>query len=160
MKKGSSGQYLALYDQNIEQKEIPPSYQRFKSRAKKFKDQNLQNRHFEARNDRTATGPLAKQRGKGDAKAVKERREIATSGRQNASVPKETRAAKDTTSPSVARANTSVKHLVHPVMHHIHQETAVENTRTSGGNSPSGKKFQQSRQKYLKETCTNPSCNF
>ena len=55
---------LALYDQDINQKNMPPSYQRLKTMTKKFLDQKMRARNFEARNERTVTGTPAKTRSK------------------------------------------------------------------------------------------------
>ena len=46
---------LALSDQDIEQKEIPPSYQRLKIMAEKFLDQKIWHRNVEVRSYRIAT---------------------------------------------------------------------------------------------------------
>ena len=51
---------LTLYDQDILQKEVPPSYQRLKTTVKKFLDQKMRARNFEARNERTVRGTPAK----------------------------------------------------------------------------------------------------
>ena len=51
---------LALYDQDINQKNMTPSYQRLKTMTKKFLDQKMRARNFEARNERTVTGTPAK----------------------------------------------------------------------------------------------------
>ena len=44
-----------LYDQDILQKDMPPSYQRLKTTVKKFLDHNMRALNFEARNERTMT---------------------------------------------------------------------------------------------------------
>ena len=56
---------LALYYIDILQKDMPPSYQRAKSMVKKFVDQIMRARNFEARNETTATRTQAKSRSKG-----------------------------------------------------------------------------------------------
>ena len=56
--------FLALNDQDIEQNDVPPSYQRLKTNAKKFSDQRIRNRSFELANDGIPTGTPAKSRSK------------------------------------------------------------------------------------------------
>ena len=51
--------------QDIEQKNMPPSFQRLKTIVKKLLDQNVSARNFEARNERTVTGTAAESRSKG-----------------------------------------------------------------------------------------------
>ena len=52
-------------------------------------------------------------------------REIAISGKQNASVPMKTQAASDTTRANVARAKTSVRPVLHPLPHPHHRDVTV-----------------------------------
>ena len=77
-----------------------------KNRAKKFKDQNLRNRHFEARNDRTVTGTLAKQRGKGDAKSCERRKGDCYQWKAKRECSKRDACSKDRTLPSVCKGKT------------------------------------------------------
>ena len=56
---------LGSYDQENEQKGLEPNYQKLKTMVKKFLDQKVRIRNFEARNERTVTGTPAKSKGKG-----------------------------------------------------------------------------------------------
>ena len=76
-----------LYDQDILQKDMPPSYQRPKTTVKKFLDLNMRALNFEARNERTMTKNTGEKQKHGE---VRQRREnagkIAVSGKQKGSV--------------------------------------------------------------------------
>ena len=58
---------LALYDRDIEQKDILPSYQKLKTMAMKFLHQKMRNRNLEVRDERTAAGTPAKSGSNGDS---------------------------------------------------------------------------------------------
>ena len=81
---------LTLYEQDIEQNSMPPSYQKLKTMVKKFLDQKMRASNIEARNERTATGPPAKSKSKGKSVALKGNREIASDGKRKGSVRGET----------------------------------------------------------------------
>ena len=55
---------VALYEQDIIQKNLPPSYERLRTMVRKFLDQMMGARKFEVRNERTVTGTPAKSRSK------------------------------------------------------------------------------------------------
>ena len=61
---------LALYDQDTEENNLPPSYQKQKTMVKNFLDQKGRSRNFEARNERTVTGTPAKSKSKGKSVSV------------------------------------------------------------------------------------------
>ena len=66
---------LALYDQVIEQKNMPPSYRKFRTTVKTLWDKKTRTRIFEARNVKNRDGSRSKE-------ALKGSREIAISGQQ------------------------------------------------------------------------------
>ena len=72
--------------------------------VKNFLDQKTRTCNFEARNDRTVTGAQQKAEADGNQSALKGSREIAFSGKQQASVPKEMLAASDTMLAKVEKA--------------------------------------------------------
>ena len=66
---------LAWYEQDVDQKNMPPSYQSLKTIVKKFLDQKMRARSFEARNERTVTRTPAKSRRKGKSVSVERKQE-------------------------------------------------------------------------------------
>ena len=80
---------LAMYDMEILQKEMPPSYQRLKSMVKRFLDQKSKALNFEARHERTVTGAPAKSKAKGKTVSTERKQGDAVSGKEKESVPGE-----------------------------------------------------------------------
>ena len=66
---------LALYDQDVEQKDLRPSYQRFKCMVTKFSAQKSRTGNFEARNERSVTGAPAKIKCKRKSDSVEKKQE-------------------------------------------------------------------------------------
>ena len=60
----------ALYEQDVEQKNAHPSYQRLKTMVQKFLDQKMRARNLDARNERTVTGTMSTSRNKGKSVSV------------------------------------------------------------------------------------------
>ena len=151
---------LALYDQDIEQKDIPPGYTRLKHMAKKLREQMIRNRNVEARNDLTATGAAAKRRDTtsgdrkpGDFKLWTTKRKCAkgdscTFKHDMSKKCKGEGERERTRSPSPGLRSPKIKGA-----------KSYPKRRTSRRTSPLGKKWQALCQKHLKETCTDPSCD-
>ena len=101
---------------------------------------------------------------KGNPEAVRESRDTAIKGKQEASAPKEKLAASATTKAIVEEAKMSVKPLALLLLH------SKSPTRNSGKNSSKMElpeeavllvESSRSRaKKYLKEICTDPSCKY
>ena len=127
---------------------------------KKFLDQKIRNRNSEAGNDRTATGTPAKQTGKWTKTAVNESREIATCGKRKASVPNGDACScrHDMSTRGKGKSERETTHSPSPESQSPTRNCGknISKGRVPRGSSPSGKKFQKSCQKYLKETCTDP----
>ena len=58
---------LTLYEQDFEQHDSQPSYQKFKTMVKRCMDQKIRARRFEARNEKIETGAPAKDKRKLDS---------------------------------------------------------------------------------------------
>ena len=61
---------LTFFQQEIEQHNLQPSYQKLKTMVKRCMDQKIRARNFEARNERYETGVSAKSRCKGKLVSV------------------------------------------------------------------------------------------
>ena len=117
---------LALNDQDIEQKEIPPTYQRLNRRAKKFLHQKIRNRNSEDGNDRTATGTPAKHRDKVDEKSGARKQGDCYQWKAKGKCSKGDACSCRHYMSKRGKDRTSVRPFALRPLHHNHQEAAVE----------------------------------
>ena len=76
---------LVTHEQDIEQHNSQPSYQKLRTMVKRCSDQNIRIRNFEARNERIETGAPAKDRSKG--KTRQRVKEVRDENRRGLAIP-------------------------------------------------------------------------
>ena len=85
-------------------------------------------------------------------------------GKQKVSLPRRNLVASATTKANVEKAKMSVNPLALPFLHRRRQreteEIILRKVELPEKTLPSGRKFQKPCQKYVKETCTDPSRNY
>ena len=89
---------LTCYEQEIEQLNSQPNYQKLKTMMKRCLDQKIRARNFEARYERIEKGHGRK--AKGNQPALQGSQESAINGKQKGSAQEETHAVSATTNPS------------------------------------------------------------
>ena len=147
---------LALYEQEIHQKISKLDYHKLKTMVKRSIDQNLRSRNFEARNGRSEPGAVVKnprghrgvERGSGECwqwQAKGERSE----GNSCSFRHDESKRVKTTPMPTPSSE---------PVQEG--DERKGSRRRTLRGRSPSVKPSRLPCRKYLRGSCTTPSCSY
>ena len=135
---------LALYEQDIIQKDMPPSFQRLKTMMKTTLEQKKGAR-IKARNERTVTETPAKSRSKGKSVSVRRKQGDCYQRKAKGKCTKD-----DSCS---FRHDCSKREQVHVLPVPL-QKPQTNNPR---GSSPCGKRLQKPCKDYSKGNCTTPS---
>ena len=155
-KDGSTSWVVILLDHEQQEAALEETLRR----SSCIKRQRIRN--FDARNERTVTGTLAASRSKGGSGSAERKQGDCYQWKAEGKCSKGSIFAASAT--TRADEENERETTCFPLLHRCRRRETVERINSSKGGSPrgtspSGRKFQQSCQKYSKELCTDPWCD-